>query len=531
MKKDSLYLDIFFLILLSIFSILINFNFGNIGVFPTDTFAFFDTAYNILINNHPFKDIWVTTGPLVDYVQSIFFRIFGVSWFSYILHGAIFNFLISITIYITLIKFDLKSHFAFIYSASVATLCYPVSGTPFAYQHSIVLSIISLMIFFLAIRSESKIYWFVLPITTGFSFLSMHVPSSYIIAVLSVGIISYFFFHFDKEKIISFILGCISFFLFILIFFLHFEIPFLNFIQQYILFPMSLGEYRITGNEYSHISLLDRFTFRGIFGHFKFIHLFSLIILVMLLFSLKRKNDFKYKQDLIIFISLLSTTYLLIFHQLITSNQTFIFFIIPILAGFSHVLLEKYIFKKNAYKILILILVAFISIKYNNEYNVNRKFMDLQNTDLKKSVDASLLDKKLKNLKWITPFFNGKPIDEINLLKDSIKIIGDEKRNKMLITDYQFISAVLEQNLNIPNRWYTAEGSSYPLKDHKYFKFYKSFFSKKIEKNKIEVIYIINNPQGDIKIENFLIYLKNYCSNDIQNNNILSTHLIKKCTN
>ena len=33
------------LIFLSIFSFSINFYFGNLGVFPIDTFAFFDTGY------------------------------------------------------------------------------------------------------------------------------------------------------------------------------------------------------------------------------------------------------------------------------------------------------------------------------------------------------------------------------------------------------------------------------------------------------------------------------------------------------
>ena len=44
---------IFLLVLLSFFSFSINYYYGNIGVFPIDTFAFFDTAYNILLNRLP----------------------------------------------------------------------------------------------------------------------------------------------------------------------------------------------------------------------------------------------------------------------------------------------------------------------------------------------------------------------------------------------------------------------------------------------------------------------------------------------
>ena len=73
MEKNNLYTNIIFFIALAIFSISVNIHYGNIGLFPMDTFAFFDTAYSILLNKHPFKDIWITTGPFVDYTQAIFF--------------------------------------------------------------------------------------------------------------------------------------------------------------------------------------------------------------------------------------------------------------------------------------------------------------------------------------------------------------------------------------------------------------------------------------------------------------------------
>ena len=74
-KKKKLEISLF--IILALFSVFINNIYGNIGIFPIDSFAFFDTAYNILLNKHPFKDFWVTTGPLVDYIQAFFFKLFG----------------------------------------------------------------------------------------------------------------------------------------------------------------------------------------------------------------------------------------------------------------------------------------------------------------------------------------------------------------------------------------------------------------------------------------------------------------------
>ena len=95
MNKKFLNDKIFFTILLIIFSFYFNYYYANLGVFPIDTFAFFDTGYNILNGRHPFKDIWVTTGPFVDYLQAFFFKIFGLNWSSYIIHGSSLNALIT----------------------------------------------------------------------------------------------------------------------------------------------------------------------------------------------------------------------------------------------------------------------------------------------------------------------------------------------------------------------------------------------------------------------------------------------------
>ena len=62
-----------FIFLLLLFSILINQHYGNLGVFPIDTFLHFDSGYRILKGDHPFKDYWTVTAPAVDYIQAFFF--------------------------------------------------------------------------------------------------------------------------------------------------------------------------------------------------------------------------------------------------------------------------------------------------------------------------------------------------------------------------------------------------------------------------------------------------------------------------
>ena len=86
---------------------------------------------------------------------------------------------------------------------------------------------------------------------------------------------------------------------------------------------------------------------------------------------------------------------------------------------------------RNKIKFLVIILVAFSTTKYHLVYNEKRKFVDLQNIDILKAVNADLLSPKFNNLKWITPSeYNENPLKELKLIKESIEIIKLDKREK-----------------------------------------------------------------------------------------------------
>ena len=61
-------------ILLALFAFYINYHFSNIGLFPIDTFSFFDSGYLITQGYHPVKDFWIISGIFGDYTQALFFR-------------------------------------------------------------------------------------------------------------------------------------------------------------------------------------------------------------------------------------------------------------------------------------------------------------------------------------------------------------------------------------------------------------------------------------------------------------------------
>ena len=87
------------IIALTIFSLGVNQFYGNKGVFPIEGFAFFDTAYRILLGDLPFKDYWAVSGVFLDYTQAIFFKIFGVNFQIYVFHASLLNCLLTLMTY------------------------------------------------------------------------------------------------------------------------------------------------------------------------------------------------------------------------------------------------------------------------------------------------------------------------------------------------------------------------------------------------------------------------------------------------
>ena len=110
--------EIFYFVILLVFSISFNQYYGYIGVLPIDSFLIFNSGYDVLNGYLPFKDYWTIKGPLLDIIQAFFFKIFGISWFSYVIHASVFNFIITIATFYTLIKFELNINYCFFTSTS-----------------------------------------------------------------------------------------------------------------------------------------------------------------------------------------------------------------------------------------------------------------------------------------------------------------------------------------------------------------------------------------------------------------------------
>ena len=503
--------------ILILFSLLINQYYGNKGIFPVDSLAHFDTGFRILLGEHPFKNYWIVSGPLLDYIQAIFFYVFGVNWQSYVLHASFVNAILTVATFLVIRNFNLNIYFSFIYSLLFSILAYPTSGTPFVDHHSAFFSLLGIYSLILGIKNEKKLHWFLIPIFFGFAFLSKQTPSLYVILsailVLSVFSLTQKKYYWIKYSLFSSILFILS----LLIFGIYQEINLSSFLEQYLFYPQTIGAQRFENLN---------FTFRGVIDHFKFIYI---AIIPLLFVNLKkvlfesgyyRNNDFYYFLILVLF------TFSLILHQLLTRNQTFIFFLIPILFAFSHISLN--LSKSNPSSIASLILVLlclFAAIKYHIRFNENRKFHELNYVNFNLSANGHKIDEKFSGLKWITPEYKDKPNEEITLINQIKLHLLKDKRNKMLWTNYSFFSSILNEKLFSPSRWHIFDGTDYPQKGNKYFISYKNLLIKLIKNNDIDVIYTIYPVEGSL----IYTYLDKSCFTEIKISKILNSYEINSC--
>ena len=175
--------------------------------------------------------------------------------------------------------------------------------------------------------------------------------------------------------------------------------------------------------------------------NFKFIYISLLPLAYINIKNLFSEKKYFKSKDFFYFIILILLTFSLIFHQLLTRNQTFIFFLIPILIAFSHISVNS---NKLIISVVLILFCLGLTTKYHLRFNENRKFHELTYSDLNLAVNADQIDKKLSGLKWISPEYSKNPNQEINIINEMKNYFKNDNRNKMIMTNYSFFSAILE---------------------------------------------------------------------------------------
>lgn len=498
---------------LAIFSFFINYFYASLGVLPIDTFAYVDTGYRILNNEKPFVDYWTTSGPFIDIIVSFFFKILGTSWAAYVISSSTINLLISLLTFHFFLKINIKTNYSFFYSICFATLANPSMGTPFADHYSSFFSLAAIYFLILGLLSNNKIYFILIPLSLFFGFFCKQTPSGYVFFLVII-FFTYEIFFLKKFSYLKYLLigSAISVFLFLG--YVYYNNIDLNLIfLQYILFPKTIGSARLSEFEFS---------FKNIILNYKFIYIFLTLLIFFLVKNIKITN---YKKiNLILFFS----SFIFIFHQILTWNFIFIFFLIPILSGVIHSNLTFLKSKKKILLSLTILLCVFSTAKYHLRFNEQRKMINLENINLSNYIDAEVINNKLKGLKWISFNYADKPQSEIIFVKKFLEILEKDKKKIMIITNYQFFSFLLNKQLNSPSRWF-ERSVAYPDANNKYFNDYVFFIKKLIEDKRIETIYVDNivKKEHDYVIEELINnYPKNCVNKEFLEENIIRYQLL-----
>ncbi len=513
--RYSLFIYLFFLIL---FSFSINQYYAFIGILPVDSFSTFNGGYDFLKGSIPFKDYWVIKGITLDLIQAIYYKLFGVSWFSYAAHASTFNTIFALATFYLFYKLNLEIKFSFLYSLLASILMYPTYGIPFTDHTTAIFCMLSMYSVCLALKTNKTIYWFLIPIFLFLAFLTKQTPSGYFGILIFLVSIFYLLFNYQNKIIFTIFLGVLFAILPAVIYIYLKDITIESILIQYFLYPISLGETRI---EWLLPFEFQRFVFRH-----KLIYLALIIPIYLFIKNICNKFSSILKIDNLVFLLLIGTLLIFITHQLMTINGLYIFFLIPVFAGFSHIYSKD--FKRKKILVNFFLILSLIStIYYQQKYINKRDTLLLREINLNKAADASILSSSLKNLKWITHHYPNNPDTEIENLLNTIEIIKGDNRKKMIVTDYQFISVILSTNDNSAARiWWRHH--LYPEPGKKYFNYWKKYLLSKIINEKIEVVYTIHPLEGEDNIFKGLIAQK--CYNEEKPNNILVIQKLKKCS-
>ncbi len=521
--------DLLLFILLLIIAFFSSYYFGFISINPIDNFTNYNSGFLVKKGNIPFKDYWVTTGPLLDFIQYFFFKVFGVSWNSYVFHSAFLNSFISCYLYYCLRKFSLNGELSFLYSASLALIFYTQVGTPFVDHHSSIFTISAMLSFILALKLKKEIYWFLIPFFLILGFLSKQTPAAYMAILLAVLIFYYIAVEKYYRKFITLSFYSIFLIIFVALTFFLLKIEFSDFYHQYIIFASSVGEARVNSD-----SFLTPVNFSRYFLKFKWLHL-SYFALMVILFKLIYSNKLFWKsKDFITILLLVFSVYIFIIHQLLTLNVKFVYFLIPVICGFSHAYLNIFDFRgAKRLKILNLFILLVSATYYYSSYVTKQKFVLFCHDNLKaEMVKTDIIDNK-SVFKWVS-CLDESPKDEIKNISKIINYLNtsiDSSQKYILITDYQFINTkLLSDNHFQINKWYHP-GVSYPLSDNKKYDYFKNYFLKKIKLNNINQM-IFTYP-SQFKNENLQFFEKMFANciskkKELLNGNIISLN-IEKC--
>lgn len=280
---------------------------GFLGLMPLDQSILFEAGGRISNGEVPFRDIHLPYGLVPSFSQALFFKIFGIRWFVYVTHAAVFNGLFALIVFECLKILLPQSKIKDIGFASLlaAWAFYPMMGTPFLDNHSLFFSLAAWWVCLAAFKKQKYFLLLLVFPLMVLGFYSKPLPVVFWILPLLLEC----WFHKDEWKQWASWLGygtAIAVFLLILPAFIF---PADSFFYYSYLLPFQLGQQRFSGNfpgnsfeKLNQFKLLVlclvpvlfffRYKFTALFPDKKIFFRLVLLVIITVLSGLFTLNDF-----------------------------------------------------------------------------------------------------------------------------------------------------------------------------------------------------------------------------------------------
>ena len=236
------------------FGIAISLHYGRLGFMPLDHSTMFDGGYRILSGQLPFRDFNIpnTLAPVL--LQAVFFKLFGISWFVYCFHAAVFNGLFCVLVYLLLKYFGGSKIISFFYAFLSGFIYYPPVGIPIMEQHAFFFILLAIVMSVKASQASNNLarvlLWLMIPAVTTIAYFCKQNPTIFAIPVVLFTLFTMT----DKprrSKMFFYLsAGFAAILLFCLIVFKIFHLSFADFSTYYFSLPASIFHHRIA--EHTH---------------------------------------------------------------------------------------------------------------------------------------------------------------------------------------------------------------------------------------------------------------------------------------
>jgi hypothetical protein len=167
-----------------VFALGVSWEAGRCGFMPLDQSVVFDGGWRMLSGQVPWRDFDAPSFVTPSAIQALFFGVFGVNWWSYLLHAMVANALFAGLILVFARRLGLGELVSVALALGSAVLFYPPVGTPFADQESVLFTTAALVAAWFArtdvVLSKSRValLWQLVPSLLALAFFSKQLPAA-----------------------------------------------------------------------------------------------------------------------------------------------------------------------------------------------------------------------------------------------------------------------------------------------------------------------------------------------------------------